>query len=245
MIRSHVANGVMEICIDRPDKRNALSHDMYLELGRLVDAAGADATCAAVILYGAGGLFTAGADIQDFQTKRGHEDAPAVVFLRALARANVTLIAAVENFAIGIGATMLQHFDFVYAPAQTRFRMPFVALGLCPEGASTYLLEKIVGVRKARQWLLQCRYFDGTEARDAGFITELVAPGEALNVARQTAADLARLPRNSLRTAKRMLRETSQAQVTQAFDLEVRAFADLLNTDETQQIFKKFLDKAR
>jgi enoyl-CoA hydratase/carnithine racemase len=243
MIRSHASNGVLEICIDRPDKRNALSQAMYDELARLLDAAQADAECAVVLLYGAGGMFTAGADIQDFQTRRGHEDSPAVCFLRKLAALDVPVIAAVEGFAIGIGATLLQHVDFVYATPTARFRMPFVALGLCPEGASTYLLEQMVGARRAREWLLQCKPFDGLEAHASGFVTALAEPGQTLTVARATAADLVTLPRASLRKGKALLRDTHAAGVTRALDTEVQAFADLLNSDDTQRIFQAFLDK--
>ena len=104
MIRARQNRGVLELCIDRPDKRNALSHAMYDELTRLLAAAQADAGCAAVILHGAGGIFTAGADIQDFQTRRGHEDSPAVRFLRQLAALDVPVIAAVEGPALTLRA---------------------------------------------------------------------------------------------------------------------------------------------
>ncbi len=244
MIRSTMDNGLMEICIDRPDKRNALSHAMYDRLSELVDQASADAGCSAVILHGAGGMFTAGADIQDFQTKRGYEDSPAVRFLRKLAKTDVPVIAAVEGFAIGIGATLLQHVDFVYASPQTRFRMPFVALGLCPEAGSSFLLEKLVGARRAREWLLQCKPFDGHQAHDAGFVTALAEPGKVLDLARATAADLAKLPRASVRAGKALLRRHDEVGVTAALDAEVRAFADLLNTEDTQRIFKAFLEKS-
>lgn len=245
MIRSQLKDGVLEICFDRADKRNALSHAMYDRLAELMDEAGGDPQCSAVILYGAGGMFTAGADIQDFQTRRGHEDSPAVRFLRKLARLDVPVIAAVEGFAIGIGATMLQHVDFVYASPQARFRMPFVALGLCPEAGSSYLLEKLVGTRRAREWLLQCKPFDGQQAHEAGFVTALAEAGTVLDTARATAADLAQLPRASVRAGKALLRRADEAALMQALDAEVRIFADLLNTDDTQRIFKAFLEKAR
>lgn len=243
MINFCSENGVIEICIDRPEKRNALSHAMYDRLGELIDQASGDSQCSAIILYGAGGIFTAGADIQDFQTKRGHEDSPAVRFLRKLARTDTPVIAAVEGFAIGIGATLLQHVDFVYATPQTRFRMPFVALGLCPEAGSSYQLEKLVGARRAREWLLQCKPFNGQEAYEAGFVTALAQPGDVLAMARATAADLARLPKASLRAGKALLRRHDESVLMEALDAEVRTFADLLNTEETQRIFKAFLDK--
>lgn len=83
------------------------------------------------------GMF-GGADIKDFQTRRSPGDSPAVTFLRALDRVEVPLIAAVEGYAIGIGTTLLQHCDFVYCASNARFRLPFVALGLCPEGGSSF-----------------------------------------------------------------------------------------------------------
>lgn len=243
MIRSELHNGILDICFDRPDKRNALSHAMYDRLAGLMDQVENDPSCSAVILHGAGGMFTAGADIQDFQSRRGHDDSPAVRFLRKLARIDVPVIAAVEGLAIGIGATMLLHADFVYASPQTRFRMPFVALGLCPEAGSSLLLEKVVGPRRAREWLLQCQPFDGQQALDAGFVTALSEPGRVLETARATAADLARLPMASVRAGKALLRRHGEAALTSALDAEVRAFADLLNTEDTQRIFKAFLEK--
>ena len=138
-IQANNVGNVLEICIARPEKRNAISAAMYQELTRLLDEANADKECAAVIVHGAGGHFTVGADINDFQTRRGNEDSPAVTLLRKMAAIDVPLIAAVEGLAIGIGATMLQHVDFAYASQDARFRMPFVSLGLCPEGASSYL----------------------------------------------------------------------------------------------------------
>jgi enoyl-CoA hydratase/carnithine racemase len=180
-IQANNVGNVLEICIARPEKRNAISAAMYQELTRLLDEANADKECAAVIVHGAGGHFTVGADINDFQTRRGNEDSPAVTLLRKMAAIDVPLIAAVEGLAIGIGATMLQHVDFAYASQDARFRMPFVSLGLCPEGASSYLLESLVGVRKAREWLMLGKFFDAEEAFDAGLLTSLTQDGKPLH----------------------------------------------------------------
>jgi enoyl-CoA hydratase/carnithine racemase len=244
-IQTNNVGDVLEICIARPEKRNAISTAMYQELTRLLDEANSDKECAAVIVHGAGGNFTVGADINDFQTRRGNEDSPAVTFLRKMAAIDVPLIVAVEGLAIGIGATMLQHVDFAYASQDARFRMPFVSLGLCPEGASSYLLESLVGVRKAREWLMLGKFFDAEEAFDAGLLTSLTQEGEALARARETAAELAKLPKTSVRATKRMLNHANRAAVGSALDLEVKMFAELLNTEATQEIFKSFLNKKR
>lgn len=238
MIDSKFENNILEIRINRPESKNALSRAMYERLTELFDEYGDKDSCAAIILYGAGDGFTAGADLKDFQQKRGPGDSPAVVFLRALSRAKPPVIAAVEGFAIGIGTTLLQHCDFVYATAETRFRLPFAALGLCPEGGSSLLLERIVGRRKANDWLMTCRFFDGQEALDAGFLTELTPMGETLKKAREIAEGLTKLPQGSLRLTKNMLRGWSQTDLQKAFDNEVAMFAECLANQSTQAAIK-------
>ncbi len=216
---------------------------MYAELAALLREYGAGGRCNSIILSGAQGCFTAGADIKDFQVKRGPGDSPAVTFLRALSEVQVPLIAAVEGFAVGIGTTLLQHCDFVYATAGSKFRLPFVALGLCPEGGSSLLLERIVGYRKSRDWLLTCRVFEGQEAFDAGFITELVEPGQTLERARETARTLARLPQSSIQLTKDMLTAGTRLELKAAFDTEVQMYAECLASDSTQALIRSMRAK--
>ncbi|MGB6056391.1 MAG: enoyl-CoA hydratase-related protein [Burkholderiaceae bacterium] len=234
---------VLEICMNRPERKNALSHAMYFELAELLRKHGSGDDCNAIILAGAQDCFTAGADIKDFQTKRGPGDSPAVVFLRALSQVEIPLIAAVEGYAIGIGTTMLQHCDFVYASTAAKFRLPFIALGLCPEGGSSLLLERIVGLRKSREWLLTCKVFGGQEAFDAGFLSELVEPGQTLERARQTARELAKLPAESIRLTKQMLTRTTREELKEAFDNEVAMYAKCLASESTQALIRGMRSK--
>ena len=241
MIQLERKGKVLEICIARPEKRNALSTAMYQALTEAIRKADEDPDCCAVILYGAQDIFSAGADIHDFLQKRGEEDSPAVTFLRQLSTARCALIAAVEGYAIGIGSTMLLHFDFVYSTATARFRMPFTAMGLCPEGGSSILLEKIVGTRKAMEWLLQCRPFNGQEAFDAGFVTALAEPGQALARARQTADELAQMPTEALRNSKELVKRDGAAALSSALDHEVKLFNACVNSEAAQNTFRRFL----
>ncbi len=234
MIDRIFTDGILEICINRPSKKNALNHEMYHELEGLFLEYGQLASCSAIVIYGAGNSFTAGADLNDFKAKREPGDSPAVKFLRALCDSRAPVIAAVEGVAVGIGATLLQHCDFVYATSGVRFRMPFVALGLGPEGASSYLLEQIVGRRKARDWLMTGRFFDGLEAHEAGFVTELAEDGATLERARETARHLSELPISSVRKTKEMLGQCHHSQTHSAFDNEVRMFAEQLASSDTQ-----------
>lgn len=241
MIQTQRKGNVLEICIARLDKKNALSHAMYHDLTEAIRAADSDPDCSAVIMYGAGGIFTAGADINDFLKKRDDTDSPAVTFLRQLSITQCPLIAAVEGYAIGIGATMLQHFDFVYSTPATQFRMPFTALGLCPEGGSSILLERMVGMRKTMEWLLECRPFNGEEALQAGFLTALAHTGQALDMARKTARNLDQMPASSLRRSKQLLKRASSTAISEALDHEVKVFNACVNSKHAQETFSRFL----
>lgn len=234
MIETIINGDTLEICINRPEKKNALSHEMYLCLADILDNHRSNEKCKSIIIYGANSIFTAGADLNDFHKKRGPGDSPGVTFLRAISKVEIPIIAAVEGLAIGIGATMLQHCDFVYTTADTKFRMPFVALGLCAEGASTYLLEKIVGKNTARDWLLTARFFNGQEALNAGFVTNIVSNDKTLETARATAKIINELPTNSIFITKKMLNSNYSKDIQKAFDNEVAMFAKLLSSKETQ-----------
>src|SRR5690606_3767813 len=162
MIVSRLEGSCMTLTINRPERRNALTGSMYQALDQGLQAAQADPACHAVILTGAGDCFTAGNDLSEFQATRSLTDSPALAFLRTLANVDVPVIAAVEGHAVGVGVTLLQHCDFVYAGETAQFSMPFVSLGLCPEGGSSTLLAQLVGARRANEWLLLGRRFDAT-----------------------------------------------------------------------------------
>ncbi len=137
---------VLQIQLNRLDKKNALSGAMYRAMTQALLAAAQDDTVHVVLLTGQPGSFCAGNDLQDF-IEAGALDSehPTVQFLHALTQFEKPLVAAVDGLAIGIGTTALLHCDLVYATASSRFQMPFTALGLCPEAASSLLLPNWTG----------------------------------------------------------------------------------------------------
>jgi enoyl-CoA hydratase/carnithine racemase len=125
---------VLRIELARPEKKNALSPDLYAALARAFEGADADASVRAVLIHGASGCFTSGNDVKDFlELDRGPADSPASGFLRAIAAAKKPVVAAVGGPAVGVGTTMLLHFDLIYAAPNARFQLPFVPLGLLPD----------------------------------------------------------------------------------------------------------------
>ena len=172
LLTSH-ADGVTQLTLNRPEKKNAINKAMYIALnGALKDAAD-DFSVRAVVLTGAGGIFTAGNDIFDFANDIPADDsAPGFQFIKALHNFPKPLIAAVEGNAVGIGTTMLLHCDAAFAAPDAKFRMPFVNLGVVPEAGSTYLFPRLVGHIRASEILLTGRVFSGTEAAEIGLVNK-------------------------------------------------------------------------
>ncbi|PZN95477.1 MAG: hypothetical protein DCF30_18955 [Hyphomicrobiales bacterium] len=138
-----VAPGVSQITMNRPERKNALDRASYLGLIEAFAAAETDPQIRAIVITGTGGCFTSGNDIRDFAASGGDGARIAMDFLHTISTATKPVVAAIEGFAVGIGTTMLLHCDLAYAGAGATFRMPFVALGLSPEGASSYLLPLV------------------------------------------------------------------------------------------------------
>lgn len=233
------------LTINRPERRNALTNAMYKELDMALQAAQADTECRSVLITGAGGTFTSGNDLAEFQSTRGMADSPALAFLRTLANIDVPVIAAVEGQAIGVGVTLLQHCDFVYAGDSATFRMPFVSLGLCPEGGSSLLMAQLVGSRRAAQWLLLGTPFSAAQAHDSGFITAVSPAGRALDDARSTASALAGQPAQALRVSKQLLHAGGRHALNTAFDMERDKFSERLQSTEAQSAFTAFFERKK
>lgn len=237
------APGIVTLRIHRPARRNALDPATYHALAAALRAADADTSVHAIVLTGSEGHFTAGNDLTEFQNRGGGESA-GMAFLRTLVKIQTPIVAAVEGYALGVGVTMLQHCDFVYVARNATLRLPFVSLGLCPEGGSSLLLAHLVGQRTASDWLLSGRTITGEQAHQAGFATEQSEPGQALDQAMEMARHLASQPRDALRLTKTMLREPLREMIDQTLTYEAQHFGERLKTDEAQAAFARFFQKA-
>ena len=141
MIRSEITGRVARVLFDRLDKKNAITAEMYAQLGAALSAADADAKVRVVLLHGSADCFTAGNDVADFlNVPRNPHASPARALFDTLPNMKKPVVAAVGGPAVGIGSTMLLHCDLVFAAPGARFQLPFVPLGIVPEFGSTFLL---------------------------------------------------------------------------------------------------------
>ena len=240
--------GVLTITINREDKKNALTNDMYTALADALEAARDDNDVRAVVIQGSQRVFSAGNDLGDFQSTPADAglSRPVFRFLHALAVFPKPLIAAVCGPAVGIGTTMLLHCDLVYVGTNAKLSLPFVNLGLCPEAASSLLLPKIAGHARAAELLMLGEPFSPQLAYDAGLVNAVLEPEEVLAKAQQTAVKLAAKPQKSLRVTKELLRpEALRKQILERIDDEAQTFSAMLHEPAAREAFAAFMEKRR
>ena len=144
-VRVERGGGVLAITLNRPERRNAITVEMYGLLADAIAEAFEDGETRVITIRGEGKDFAAGNDLADFLGAERGDDLPVWRLLRALAECEIPMIAAVHGNCVGIGTTMLLHCDLVIAADNSRFSMPFVDLGLVPEAASSMLLPRLTG----------------------------------------------------------------------------------------------------
>lgn len=243
-VRAELVDGVLDLVLDRPSRKNALSVAMYAALSQALAQASVDPQVRVVRLSGAGGTFTSGNDLQDFmQNLPGEDGGPVGDFLRALVAFNKPLVAQVQGHAVGIGSTVLLHCDFALAAADTVFRLPFVSLGLVPEAGSSLLLPAIAGHRKAARLLMLGQAFDAATALDCGLLSDIVAPEELQARSEVLVRQLADLPAGALQATRRLMRAPVQAALGQAMAEEGGEFITRLSSPEAMEAFMAFFEK--
>ena len=238
-----VKDRIARLELARPEKRNALTPDMYRALADALGRADADPGVRAVLLHGRPDCFCSGNDMKDFLGRDPDAEAPAFGFLTRIAGTRKPIVAAVGGPAVGIGTTMLLHCDLVYAAPGARFQLPFAALGLVPEAASSLLLPAIAGYQRAAELMLLARPFDAEKALAAGIVTEIVPEASLLSHAAAAAARLAELPPSSVRLTKELLKRATAQAVAERMEEERRLFADRLASAEAREAITAFLEK--
>ena len=205
-ISTEVADGVLTITLDRPDKLNAFTGRMMHELIETFDRADADDDVRVVIVTGAGRGFCAGADLSaggstfDIGARaeevgvaadeRGaNRDGGGLVSLRIFASTK-PVIAAINGPAVGVGVTMTLPMDIRLASESARFGFVFTRRGVVPEACSSWFLPRLVGIAQAQEWVLTGRVFDAQEALRGGLVRSVHPPDELLPAAQAIAREI-------------------------------------------------------
>ena len=238
-------DGVRMVRMNRPDKKNALTQTMYVEMTRALREVEANDAIRCVVLAGGPGAFCAGSDIADFQKRAEGGLKPITVdFLHALARNAKPLLAAVDGLAIGIGTTMLLHCDYVVAASGATFATPFTKLGLIPEAASSLLGPMRMGHARAFALLVMGRAMSAEEAKAAGLINAVVDSAVLEETVLQAAREIAALPAGAVALARKLIRGNLD-DILRRVDTEAMHFKERLQSDEARAAFAAFLTRKK
>jgi enoyl-CoA hydratase/carnithine racemase len=238
---------VLQIAINRPEKKNALTAEMYNALADAVDRAESDPAIGVLLLQGRGDAFTAGNDLEDFMKRpwKGQAVPPAVRFIRTVAAAKKPIVAAVHGLAVGVGTTILLHCDLVYAAEDTKFMMPFINLGIVPEAAATVLLPLLVGRQRATELFLLAAPMTAQRAYELGLVNAVLAPDALLSTAFAAAQQLSEKPPTAVLACKELMKRTLRSEVERALSEEVAVISQRLGSPETGEALRAFLEKRK
>ena len=199
-IRYEVADRILTLTLQRPEKLNAFTERMCREMLEAFDLADADDAVRAIVVTGSGRGFCAGADLRsgggtfDYSGQplpiEAHRDGGGLVALRIF-ESRKPVIAAINGAAVGVGATMTLPMDVRIASSAARFGFVFARRGIVPEACSSWFLPRVVGISQALEWAYSGRVFNADEALAGRLVSRVVAPDALLPAAYALAREIA------------------------------------------------------
>ena len=243
-ILNSLDGGILKIELNRPQKRNALTLDMYTQFAELLNTAQTKPEIRVVLVSAAGDHYSAGNDLQDFlDHPPGNGDSPQRKMIDALRVLDKPLVGAVRGAAVGSGATMLTYFDFVYASQNANFQYPFINLALVPEFGTSFSLPDQVGYLRAAEVVLLGHPFDASSALSMGLVTKVLPDAEVFATAEKTARELAQKPLAALIASKQLLRRQVRPHVALATQDEMMEFSERVRSADAREALTAFFEK--
>ncbi|WP_397584821.1 enoyl-CoA hydratase/isomerase family protein [Sphingorhabdus sp.] len=232
-ILADVADGVLTVTLDREDKRNAITYDMYLAIVHLLEQARSDRRVRCILFRAQGSIFTAGHDVSGFAkgVDMAFDQKPSYKFMQSLSTCPKPVVAMLNGDAVGIGATMLLHCDLVYAVPGARLVFPFTKMGLVPEFGSTYHLPLRIGHQKAMELFLRQGLCSTKEAAAWGIVNEVVPRQRIHAVVADALADIVALSPEAVTQTKALAKAAFSSANEIAIATEAQVFHELLRSD--------------
>ncbi|MBL7979105.1 MAG: enoyl-CoA hydratase/isomerase family protein [Bacteroidetes Order II. Incertae sedis bacterium] len=249
MIQESLENGVLILSIHRPERKNALTQDMYGHLADAIATTQSRPEVRAVLLRG-NENFTSGNDLMDFaffaQAGTPLRETATVRFIYTVLNIQKPLVAAVRGLAVGIGTTVLMHCDAVVVAKDARLSLPFSQLGLLPEFGSSWLLPSIVGHTRARYLLMTGAPFSGERAYEMGLATHVTTDESVYDEATNVCTQFTSLAGNAVRDTKSLLNpEKRKLALKAVIESELDAFEEALKSSAFEEAATAFFEKRK
>ncbi len=244
--------GVAVITLNRPQSFNAMTLELTRELSEIAMECDTNDDIRAVIVTGAGKAFSAGGDLASFK-----DAGPRVPYLlkemtthlhaaiSRFSRMSAPLIASVNGMAAGAGMSLACAADITLAARSAKFTMAYTAVGLAPDGSSTFYLPRIIGMKRTKELMLTNRTLTAEEAADWGLVNSVVDDDALMAETMALASKLAAGPTAAYGAIKRMLAGSSSESLEGQLELESRAISDAARTEDHQEGRAAFFEKRK
>jgi enoyl-CoA hydratase/carnithine racemase len=239
---------VLHVRFGEGRRQSTMQDSWFRDFEQVLRYAAADPTVRCIHLSSGAKYFCSGGDLQAFLDgpfPNGAMNSSLASCLRCLEDFDKPIVALVHGAAIGAGATLMLHCDFVYSEPETTFQFPFTQIGVVPELGSTWLLPLLVGHRLATELLLLGQPFDAAVAQRVGLVNEVLARPDLEERATQTVQVLAGLAPAALRSTKGLLKQAQRQNYAQAWRAECLALEQCFEGDEVKEACSAILAKRK
>jgi 2-(1,2-epoxy-1,2-dihydrophenyl)acetyl-CoA isomerase len=252
ILQLEIAGSVAEITFNKPAKLNAIDTELAEGLVEALAAIEADPTAKAIVLKGAGRAFMAGGDLKSFH--EAGEQAPEAVkrliapfheAVRRIRHARAPVIASVHGAVAGGGLALALACDFVLASADTVFTPAYLKLATNPDGGTTWSVVKLLGERRALEWLMLGEQMPAHEALSLGLINRVVPPDALAEETRVFAAQIASGPAQAQASLKRLIWQAASTPFEAQLEAEAAGFISLAGTTDFHEGVTAFFERRK
>lgn len=246
-VKLEVEERIAVVSLNRPQRRNAINLELKQGLNKALAEIEGNHSLRVVVFRGEGKGFCSGGDLAAIESGEGMGRPEDLRYSQGLLKRILELepvtMAAVHGFAMGAGCNLALAPDLVYAAKGTKFGQAFIRVGLIPDWGGMYLLPRLAGTRKAKEWILFGQPFAAEEALAQGMINEVFDPEALFPEVMKRARRLAAGPWTAMRLAKRTLDRVSPRGLDAVFEAEVEAFALCKESPDFKEGLRAFLEK--
>ncbi|MFT4116082.1 enoyl-CoA hydratase-related protein [Bradyrhizobium sp.] len=253
VLLSHPASGVAQVTLNRPDAMNTMTPEFLVAALETLEAVADDTSVRVVILTGAGRAFCAGGDLKRgpggdvsgepplaSQTRRLRTYMCTSQLLREMPKIT---IAAINGACAGAGLSWACATDLRYASSNVRFATAFRNAALSGDFGGTWLLPRIIGAGRARDFYLNSKPFDAQRALEIGFVSAVTEPDTLMTTVLDVAVDLAAAAPEALRAIKRNLNDADEISFADALDREAQRHSALAASPDATEAAAAFTQK--
>jgi 2-(1,2-epoxy-1,2-dihydrophenyl)acetyl-CoA isomerase len=250
ILGSTISRGLAEITLNRPAQLNAINCDLAETLAETLSTIALDPSVKVVLLKGAGRAFMAGGDLNDFH--KAGDRAPVVVeqlivpfhrIIRSIRDLRPPVIAAVHGAVAGGGLALALACDFVIASTDAVFTPAYLKIGTSPDGGTTWFVSKLLGERRALEWLMLGDPLSAQQAASLGLINRVVAEEALEGEVQKLASRIAAGPAQAQASLKRLIWRAANGSVEDQLDAEAAGFISLAATADFREGVAAFVER--